>query len=470
MNKSRSIPKELIKVKAHKIWKKRLREGKDGTPEDDWIKAKKYLEKHGGKVFLWKLGKTLNKLWKLIARKVRASIRTLWRFLTFPFWFFRTLHSLFVDSQSRSFALDIVKTFISTFSLIATIFAGVGLFLNYQDAKEDRKLTQKQLDTAQERLVTERFSKAVEQLVKDKDTTVRIGGIYALERIAKDSSKDHWTIMEILTSYVRENSSLPPQLKQYPKDKQEIEQRQKELAKLTEVNIDVQAVLTVIGRREDPEPNRDEKIDLSLTNLQKGNLFKANLQNADLRGANLQKGNLRGANLQEAVLWEVNLQEVYLERANLQEAHLIGANLQEANLKGANLQEAYLIGANLQKGNLIEANLQEANLRGANLQEAVLRRVNLQEAILRRANLQEASLFRANLQEVVLWEAKNLTSQQIKSACNWENAIYIGEWNNEKQLLESIEPDNTNFIDELKKDKASDPKKPPDCSIWDSEN
>ena len=68
MNKSRSIPEELIKLKANEIWRKRLREGIDGTPESDWLQAKKYLEKHRWPVFLWRL----NKLRKLIKRRLRT--------------------------------------------------------------------------------------------------------------------------------------------------------------------------------------------------------------------------------------------------------------------------------------------------------------------------------------------------------------------------------------------------------------
>ena len=66
----------------------------------------------------------------------------------------------------------------------------------------------------------------------------------------------------------------------------------------------------------------------------------------------------------------------------------------------------------------------------------------------------------ANLQDAYLWGA-NLTPQQIKSACNWENAIYKSE-----SLKKAIEPDNTNFIRELKQDKSSNPQEPPDCSKW----
>jgi hypothetical protein len=53
--------------------------------------------------------------------------------------------------------------------------------------------------------VTDRYTKAVEQLGSDK-LEVRIGGIYALERIACDSARDHPTVMDVLTAFIREHS------------------------------------------------------------------------------------------------------------------------------------------------------------------------------------------------------------------------------------------------------------------------
>jgi hypothetical protein len=35
---------------------------------------------------------------------------------------------------------------------------------------------------------------------------VRLGGIYSLERISKESPDDYWTVMENLTAFVRERS------------------------------------------------------------------------------------------------------------------------------------------------------------------------------------------------------------------------------------------------------------------------
>ena len=43
---------------------------------------------------------------------------------------------------------------------------------------------------------------------------IQLGGIYALERIANESEKDYWPIMEILTAYVRNNYSVDSQLKE----------------------------------------------------------------------------------------------------------------------------------------------------------------------------------------------------------------------------------------------------------------
>ncbi len=68
------------------------------------------------------------------------------------------------------------------------------------------RVAQEQARIAQEGQITERFTRAIEQLGDREHLEVRLGGIYALERIAKDSRDDHWTIMEVLTAYVRENA------------------------------------------------------------------------------------------------------------------------------------------------------------------------------------------------------------------------------------------------------------------------
>jgi len=51
----------------------------------------------------------------------------------------------------------------------------------------------------------DRYTKAIKQLGSDK-LDVRLGGIYALERVAHDSARDHPTVVEVLTAFIREHS------------------------------------------------------------------------------------------------------------------------------------------------------------------------------------------------------------------------------------------------------------------------
>src|SRR5512144_2911676 len=55
--------------------------------------------------------------------------------------------------------------------------------------------------------LTERYTKAVEQLGHDK-LDVRLGGIYALERLMVDSKRDHPTIVEVLAAFLREHATV----------------------------------------------------------------------------------------------------------------------------------------------------------------------------------------------------------------------------------------------------------------------
>jgi hypothetical protein len=113
---------------------------------------------------------------------------------------------------------------------------------------ENQKTTLGQLRTAHEQLdltqqgqITDRFTKAIDQLgmTDDKDPPdnkveeVRLGGIYALEQIAEDApDKYHWPIMQVFAAYVRKYASWQGTPFQEAKPA-----------------ADIQAILKAIGRR-----------------------------------------------------------------------------------------------------------------------------------------------------------------------------------------------------------------------------
>jgi hypothetical protein len=326
--KSRSFTDEQIQSKVYELWKARGFAG--SSPEEDRLKAIALLEESAP-----------------------------------PFGKKHRLNN-WGSKDDREFALKVkqfhwerFKTVISAFGLAATIFAGVGLYLTYQNAQEEKQLNI-------ERLITDRFSKSVEQL-GSKEISVRIGGIYALERIAKDSPKDHWTVMEVLTAFVRERS---PNRQLSPEPFKRPSPNGKE-TELPGIPTDVQSVLTAITRRDASKETDEQRLKLSETYLVKALLVSANLQEAIFYGANLQGANISRANLQRAVLRGANLQGAVLDRANLQGAVLDGANLQEVYLPGANLQGAIISRANLQGARRLDsANLQGAILIATDLRNA----------------------------------------------------------------------------------------------------
>ncbi|MFN6460403.1 MAG: pentapeptide repeat-containing protein [Nostoc sp. DedVER02] len=273
-----------------------------------------------------------------------------------------------------------------------------------------------------EEIVPERFCKAIEQLGNEKIET-RFAAIYALEQIAKDSHKDHWTIMEILAAFIRENSSVNHEY-------------QKDLQGSSKLPTDIQTALTVIGRRNSHKDPVNQKLDLRNTDLSNADLTEANLSRAILVGANLQWVNFTRANLSEAdlsltnlcgsifyegnlskaILPEANLQGAILRKANLSKAIFYDANLEGAILCDANLEGAILCDANLFEINFEGSNLQDANLIGSNLQRAKLAGANLEGVLLSTANLQDANFHEANLSRANMSECENLELQQIEQA------------------------------------------------------
>jgi uncharacterized protein YjbI with pentapeptide repeats/transcriptional regulator with XRE-family HTH domain len=264
--------------------------------------------------------------------------------------------------------------------------------------KPNRQIEQSNTD-----LIEERIFRATEQL--NRGGFSALVGIQALEEIAKDSSRYHWKIMEVLAAFVRN----APQ--------------RKEEARIPD---DLQAALTVIGRRDSEKDPPNPRLDLSNTdirgavltgaNLQGAILSKANLQGAYLKDAKFQGADLKEANLQGAKLWGADLQNAKLWTANLKKAVLNGAELQGAILDNACLEMAYLWYVNLQEAKLRNTKLKGAILREADLQGATLDGADLKGAFLNGANLEGVFLDVANLEGANLSEAKNLKSLQLETA------------------------------------------------------
>ncbi|WP_233617985.1 pentapeptide repeat-containing protein [Actinomadura sp. WAC 06369] len=249
-------------------------------------------------------------------------------------------------------------------------------------------------------MVTGRYTAAIEQLGSDK-LDIRLGGVYALERIARDSMRDHPTVIAVLAAFAREHSHDPdahtaPAPSTYEaNDAASVRVR---------FRPDIQSALTVIGRRN--TEHDFNPLDLRLANLTGANLTGAKLPLADLSRADLTRADMAGAILILADLTSTKLTYANLRSADLREAVLVRALTVDVHLDiSVDFGNANLPGANLTDASLARANLARANLTGADLTGVDLSGANLTGAILIRTKLSGANLAGTDLRETLLTES-----------------------------------------------------------------
>ncbi len=201
--------------------------------------------------------------------------------------------------------------------------------------------------------VTERFTRAVDQIANTHSVSVRLGGIYALEQIARDSPHDREAVKQMLGSLVKERAleaSEPDQT----------------------VPRDVQAALTVLGRRAPAPLHTSGWLDFRGLQLREVHLGNARVDGMNFSGADLTLAtmtgakhvaepnsgglleyspiNLRGTTLSRATLVGGDLHGCNLSGADLTAAVLSGTNLEGADLRGARLDHAYFVTVQVPSG------------------------------------------------------------------------------------------------------------------------
>ncbi|GGU38738.1 hypothetical protein GCM10010178_33850 [Lentzea flava] len=287
-------------------------------------------------------------------------------------------------------------------ALGALVFTGLSL----NATRDQVAAAHRQNAVAEQGQLTDRYSRSVEQLDRTGPDHLqgRLGAIYALERLAKDSPRDQPTIVEVLSAFVRTNRARASSDSHVSKCPEPVA-----------LPPDAKAALTVLGRRDtgqDKGARTDltsaclngldlrnlplHNVDLSFSDLhgsilngtgyrnlrlRRANLEKADLGRADLTSiADLTGANLRGADLSGALLREADLEKADLSGAVLTRADLSKARLVFADFRGANLTDAQCIGADLSSADLSGAVLSRTLLRDANLRAAALRSADLRGA------------------------------------------------------------------------------------------
>ena len=213
---------------------------------------------------------------------------------------------------------------VKIWSAIVQAVGGAALLIGLLFTWRNLRATQVKLDIDRQGQLTNRFTQATSQLGAQlsngkPNVEARLGGIYALAAIARDSPDDHWPIMEILTAYIRHNANGSLLSTEGSAEKTAAEPKPR---------TDVQAVLTVLGRSTPPISKSHrlvQKLDLRFTDLRGAEFWDAHLEHTDFWGAHMEGAKLWGASLQGAKLVKTHLQGANLRAVRFDGADLTGA-------------------------------------------------------------------------------------------------------------------------------------------------
>jgi uncharacterized protein YjbI with pentapeptide repeats len=280
----------------------------------------------------------------------------------------------------------LVATLVGLAALGSLVFTALTVRINQQTlrlgqkseaaSREDqREIMRLQLDAR----AGEWYAHAVEQLASE-NSNIRIGALFALERVATLSTDIRQAVASLLCAYVWQHTHDKPVLAE---------------GKLYgEPSRDVGIAMSILSRL----PDSLQPFELSSSRLS-GVILKhgARLARAEMAGVDLSGAFAPGADLSSAVLMQAHCRgatfdSVVAREADFSRADLSGAKFNKAILTGAKLPDAILTGAFLSSADLSSADLHRATMDAANLGESNLSGADLSEASLKAANLGGADL------------------------------------------------------------------------------
>jgi uncharacterized protein YjbI with pentapeptide repeats len=266
-----------------------------------------------------------------------------------------------------------------------------------------------------EQQITNRFTETI-KLLSDSNREIRIGALYALERLCKDSEKDKVSIIQIINAYIRNRA---PQSSKNLLNGFVDSSLNKALSDdyscpfyhpsndvyafhvdTTKQELDIQVAITILGA------NNSGQVHLNFTglDLQAINFRGLNLSNSDFSYCNLTNDDFENATVDSCKFDNALANNTNFAVTKARKSTFENSLLQEANFYQADLSNSYIGGGaccyKCQFGEAVFTNgklendvdlrralFWDANLTNASFEFANMDSVNLERTILKGADL-----------------------------------------------------------------------------------
>lgn len=237
---------------------------------------------------------------------------------------------------------DIRHSIVETVQLLGTLATAIGIIvtlyltnqnvrLAQESAKQGAEASRQTLEAQRQSRLGERFSEAVGRL-NSCDVAVRVGAIYILSRVAKESADDYyWPAAHLLSSFLRDRRPAEPG---------------SEPATVAPLD-DAKAVAAFFSMG---LGTHGGIVDLSRTDL-------------------------HGLDFTDAIFWGANFDGAKLDGAKFVRAVLNGSKFFNVNASSADFTDARLIKSSMNGMDLTGAKLTRADLRGASVTNAKFHQV-----------------------------------------------------------------------------------------------
>lgn len=324
-----------------------------------------------------------NKWPKFVRYAIRAFLALVLLILVLQFW---------VSPETPEERTSFLQ--VSAQVIAGTVFA-LGLFFTWETLQVNR-----------EGQITERFTRAIDQLGHEK-IQIRLGAIFALERIARDSARDAGTIGQILLSYLHESSSRGEVYTDYIPEDEVPEDHDTYIPGGIRASADVQAIVTVLGSNEmwqEGRPHRYEikgidlqrvdmtgldfhRCDFSHSDLRYSEAVATHFEESDMESTELEHNVFYGSYFQHARFQRCNLWDVSFQHGNLQNSRFIMCQLNRVDFRNSDLTSAkFTLGA-FSKVRFADAELSRSDFQGCQFSKSDFSRATLKGAVFRGADL-----------------------------------------------------------------------------------
>ncbi len=216
---------------------------------------------------------------------------------------------LAAENDVRSSLLQLVTAIIL---IIGAAYSAKQIINTVDATQKQNEATREQLALAARGQVSERFTRAVDELGNEASPTERLGGIYALGTIGYEAPTYRTEVIDVLSAYIRSHAGSPTP----PTETRSLESRKP----------DVQAALTVLTAQ-----SRAARGSVAMPVRLSPSL--------DLAGADLKRAVLAGVDLTYDALDYADLSGSDIRGACLVATSLTGAHLEGADLRGADLRQ-----------------------------------------------------------------------------------------------------------------------------------